>query len=122
VSSINIKFYQEMKSLKLFAVTLMITATTVAFAQDKTETFKVSGVCSMCKKKIENAAKGPGVKSFTWNEETKLAKVTYNTKMVSIADLQKKIAAAGYDTEKFKAADKAFKNLPECCQYDRAEK
>ncbi|WP_207420942.1 heavy-metal-associated domain-containing protein [Desertivirga brevis] len=109
-----------MKSITLFLVAFLTTIFTSGYAQLKTETFKVSGVCSMCKKKIETASKMAGVKSLVWNEETKMAKVAYDNKITSLESIQKNIAAAGYDTEKFKAENKVFKNLPECCQYERS--
>ena len=31
--------------------------------------------------------------------------------------IQKAIAQAGHDTEKFKAPDNVYKELPECCLY-----
>lgn len=111
-----------MNSFKLFFVAFLTTICISGYAQVKTETFKVSGVCSMCKKKIEIASKKAGVKSIVWDEETKMAKVDYDSKITSLDTIQKNIAAAGYDTEKFKANDKVFKNLPECCQYERSHK
>jgi len=73
----------------------------------------------MCKKKIEKAAYIPGVKTFEWNEDSKIAKITYNSKLISVDAVQKKIASIGYDTEKFKADDKSFAKLPGCCKYER---
>ncbi|WP_207533457.1 heavy-metal-associated domain-containing protein [Desertivirga arenae] len=108
-----------MKSLRFFIVASFATLSTPVFSQVKTETFKVAGVCSMCKKKIESAAKVGGLQSIIWDEETKLAKVSYDSRLISLDSIQKKIAGAGYDTEKFKAEDKVFKNLPECCRYER---
>jgi hypothetical protein len=29
------------------------------------------------------------------------------------------VAAAGYDTEDYKASDSAYQKLDECCQYER---
>ena len=106
-----------MKSLFL-AINLLITAT--SFAQTiKTETFKVDGNCGQCKKHIETAAKLPGVTSAVWNKSTKIFTVMYKPTKVSVDSIQSKIAAAGYDTPKFRANDAAYKALDECCQYDR---
>jgi len=60
-----------MKTLQKFAfLALFITAGTLAIAQTKTESFKVSGNCGMCKSKIEKAAVAAGAKTATWNIET----------------------------------------------------
>ena len=110
-----------MKTFKLFSLIvscLIITSTT--FAQnEKTETFKVSGECGMCKKKIEKAAKEAGATFASWSPETKILKVTYNVNGSSTAAIQHSIANKGYDTPDYKATDAAYKSLDECCQYER---
>jgi copper chaperone CopZ len=86
----------------------------------KTITFKVTGNCSMCKKTIESSLKGkPGISSATWDKDTKMMKVTYDPGKTTEEVIHQKIADAGYDTEKKKASEKAYKSLPGCCQYDR---
>lgn len=85
----------------------------------KTETIKVSGNCDMCKARIEKAAKVDGVSNAEWNTKTKMLSLEYDSAKVKSDDIQKKIAATGHDTEKFKADDKAYAKLPGCCQYDR---
>ena len=95
--------------------------TTGAFAQSKTETFKVSGNCGMCKSKIEKAAKEAGAQSASWNEDTKDLTVTYKTSSTNTAKIQKKIASVGYDNAGAKASDESYKKLHGCCQYDRTE-
>lgn len=83
-----------------------------------TESFKVSGVCSMCKKRIETAAYGiSGLKKATWNAQKQALEVTYNAKKATNDAIQKRVASAGHDTEKVKAADKAYGTLPDCCKY-----
>lgn len=100
-----------------FAMTCMTVS-----AQDKTETFKVSGNCGMCKRKIEKAATTDGVSAAVWNKDTKMITVTYDAAKISNAKIQQNIAAVGYDTEKFKADDKVYDKLPGCCKYDRDSK
>jgi copper chaperone CopZ len=85
----------------------------------KTETIKVSGNCEMCKTRIEKAAKIDGVSKAEWNKDTKILTLVYNPSVVTSDAVQKSIAAKGYDTEKFKATETAYKSLPSCCQYDR---
>ena len=83
----------------------------------KTESFKVEGKCGMCKSRIEKAAKIEGVTKAEWDADKQLLTITYMPDMVKIDDLQKKIAAVGHDTEKFKADDKVYDKLPGCCKY-----
>lgn len=88
-------------------------------AKTKVETIKVWGECGMCQASIEKAAKVEGVTNAVWNKETNILSLVYNPSVISSDDIQKKIAAVGYDTEKFKANDKAYAKLPGCCKYNR---
>ena len=81
--------------------------------------FKVWGNCGMCEDKIEGSLKANGVKDADWNSETKMIKVSYDSTLISLDSLHKRIAVIGYDTEKYKSRDSTYSNLHECCQYDR---
>lgn len=83
----------------------------------KTVTFKVSGNCGMCESRIEKAAKIDGVNKADWNSKTKVLTLVYKPSKVKSDDIQKKIAAVGHDTPKFKATDKVYNSLPGCCKY-----
>ena len=85
----------------------------------KTETMKVWGNCGSCKSRIEKAAKIDGVTKALWDAKTQILTLTYDPAKVKIEDVQKKISAAGHDTEMFKADDKAYGALPGCCKYQR---
>ncbi len=79
---------------------------------------KVSGDCDMCKDRIEKAAKSiAGVKVAKWNATKKLLHLEYNPAKTNTDAVQKAIAAVGHDTEKYKASDKVYNELPECCLY-----
>jgi len=106
-----------MKSLILSVVFISIAS--FGFAQGKTETLKVSGECGTCKKKIETAAKKAGATYASWNVDSKELTVKYNSTSTNSAKIQKTIADAGYDTQDFKASDKAYNSLDGCCQYER---
>ena len=110
-----------MKTTKIFGVALSILFSTAVLAQEKSTSIKVSGNCSMCKRKIENAAKTAGATSINWDSNKQAALVTFDPVKVSIDTIQKQIAGVGYDTEKFKADDKAYGSLPGCCQYERVK-
>jgi len=118
-----------MKSI-MFIITAIIavTSSVFTFAQThdhsqmlsaKTETFKVWGNCDMCKARIEKAAKIDGVSKAEWNKDTKILTFSYNPSVISIDNIQKRIAAVGHDTEKYKADIKAYNSLPGCCKYER---
>ncbi|MDB5196154.1 MAG: hypothetical protein JWP88_524 [Flaviaesturariibacter sp.] len=110
-----------MKTLRISLLsTLFIFFAQLSFAQSKSETFKVAGECGMCKKKIEGAAKSAGASYASWNEDSKVLTVKYNSTSSNAAKIQKSIAAKGYDTPAFKASEKAYKRLDACCKYDRA--
>ncbi len=85
----------------------------------KKDTIKVWGNCGMCKSKIEKAAKAAGATFASWNEDSKLLKVSYNPAKSSSEKIQQSIARTGYDTQDFLADAKAYKKLDACCQYDR---
>jgi len=110
-----------MKTFKLFSiiVTCLLITSAVFGQKEKTESFKVSGECNMCKKKIEKAAKEAGATFASWSPTTKVLKVTYNVSASSTAAIQQTIANNGYDTPGYKAPDDAYKALDECCQYER---
>ncbi|QLH30009.1 MAG: heavy metal translocating P-type ATPase [Candidatus Parvibacillus calidus] len=89
-------------------------------ASHETTTFKVGGECGMCKQRIESNVRAiKGVKSASWNKETKVLTVTYNPMKIDIMDVHKKIASVGRDTELVKADDAVYDKLPNCCHYDR---
>jgi periplasmic mercuric ion binding protein len=111
-----------MKIFKIFSIVAVLLAiTSTSFAQTKSETFKVSGNCGMCKSTIEKAAKAAGATSAIWDEETKDLTVKYNSSSTNAAKIQKKIAAVGYDNVGFKATTEAYRKLHSCCQYERDE-
>jgi periplasmic mercuric ion binding protein len=112
-----------MKTQKIFVTLFCILFCSVATFAQKTETkkesIKVWGNCDMCKKNIESAAKNAGAISASWNTESKILSLAYNSGKSSGEKIQKAIAAAGYDTRDFTASDDAYNKLHFCCQYDR---
>ena len=88
--------------------------------QADSATFKVSGKCNMCKRRIEKAANElEGVSSANWEVESKEFTAQYDASKVSEKEIQEKIASVGHDTEKVKATDAAYNSLPGCCKYER---
>jgi periplasmic mercuric ion binding protein len=124
IITLNIFVMKTIKFIGAAILAAMISLNTFAQKQDnsksiatKTETIKISGNCDLCESKIEKAAKLEGVSKADWNQETKVLTLVYDPSKVKSDDVQKKIAAAGYDTEKYKADDKAYNTLPGCCKY-----
>ena len=122
-----------MKLFKIFMVAILAIVTSLsAHAQSdkaernnhtKTETVKVYGECGMCKKRIEKSAFSvSGVQSANWNEDTKLLTIKHDLFSKNTADnVQKQVALAGHDTEKYTAEDAAYQQLPDCCHYQRKQ-
>lgn len=107
-----------MSILSLVAVLILSNAFISSDKPVVTETLKVSGVCGMCKKRIETAAYGvKGVESAKWVAKDQLLTLTFDNSKTSKEAIAKRIAAAGHDVELAKAADKAYEKLPNCCKY-----
>jgi len=111
-----------MKTIKIFLIiAVCFAAVTTGYSQKtKTESFKVSGECGSCKKKIESSARAAGATYAFWDQHSKLLKVSYNAG-TDVSAIQKNIADAGYDTPKFRASDEAYNSLDKCCQYQRED-
>jgi mercuric ion binding protein len=121
-----------MKTIKLLLAVIAFVSFQNANAQSdksqrtigiKTRSIKVSGMCSMDKRRIETAANSvEGVKSAGWNEYTQVLTLSYSVFQKDAADIaQKKLAAVGNDTEKYRADDIAYQKLPDCCHYSRKQ-
>jgi periplasmic mercuric ion binding protein len=109
-----------MKSLRIIsAITICMAIAQLSFAQEKTETFKVSGNCGMCKSKIEKSAKAAGASFAAWDIDSKLLTVKYSSSSTNTAKIQKEIATVGYDNAGMKASSKAYYKLHGCCKYER---
>ncbi len=84
--------------------------------QTKHAEFHVSGLCGMCKDRIESAAMSvEGVISAEWDKETSMIHLTFRNTILS--DVHKAIAAVGHDTELEIAPDDVYNDLPGCCLY-----
>lgn len=106
------------------AITLLLsfTVSNAQIENAKTETVKIFGNCGMCETTIEKAGSLKKIANVDWNKDTKMATLTYDAKKTNQDEILKRIALAGYDSEKFLAPDAAYSKLPGCCQYDREAK
>jgi len=120
-----------MKTIKAFvALAFAIGIASFAKAQNynskldgpftKTMTVKVSGVCEMCKHRIESAVKTlSGIWSADWNVNAQILSVTYDRTKLNPNKVRKAVAAVGHDAGGQKASDIVYATLPDCCHYTR---
>ena len=110
------------KNIMLATFILLSIAVNAQIKNAKTETVKIYGNCGMCETKIENAGNIKKVAKVDWDQDTKMATLTYDTTKTNADEILKRIALAGYDSDKFLAPDDVYDNLHGCCQYDRVAK
>lgn len=105
--------------MKNLIVALIVLLGLQASAQTKTEktSFKVFGNCSQCKERIESALDQKGIKMAEWNIKTKELTVVFNPQKITLEQIHELVAKAGHDTEKNKAPDSVYVDLPDCCLY-----
>jgi hypothetical protein len=107
----------------IFLTALIAAFSAISFAGDeiKEEKIKVFGNCGQCKTRIEKTLKIPEVKFAKWDKKSKILTVAYKSNAITSDSLQKLIASVGHDTEKFKAPDEVYNELPGCCLYRSGE-
>ncbi|MDX2444656.1 MAG: cation transporter [Bacteroidales bacterium] len=112
-----------MKTKLVSLMALIVFSMTSVMAQtEKKEEFKVYGNCGMCEDRIEKAAKlVDGVSSVAWDKETKMVEVSFDESKTNVDKIQKAIAKVGHDTDKHKAKEDVYNDLPGCCKYDRVK-
>lgn len=88
--------------------------------QSKTDTvvtLKVSGVCGMCKSRIEDKSQGTGLIRANWSVSDHLLTLEYDTKKYDLNAAIDRILASGHDVDSLVADQKAYEQLPACCHY-----
>jgi hypothetical protein len=100
--------------IALFLVTFLSVAQEAKTTQ---ATFTAYGNCGQCKARIEKALQIKEVKLAKWSRKDKLVTVVYNASAITLDSLQHRVALVGHDTEKFKAANAVYNELPPCCLY-----
>ena len=109
------------KLTTLIIITFLIISTQHVLAQNanKTETIviKVSTQCEQCKARLEKAmAYEKGITSSNLNIDKAELTVTYKPTKTSPEKIRLAISEVGYDADDVKANEKAYNNLPTCCQ------
>ena len=110
------------KNIMVATFVLLSTTINAQIKNSKTETVKIYGSCGMCETKIEKAGTIKKVATVDWNQETQMATLTYDATKTNQDEILKRIALAGYDSDKFLAPDDVYNNLHGCCQYERVAK
>ncbi|MBA4240697.1 MAG: hypothetical protein C0448_08220 [Sphingobacteriaceae bacterium] len=108
-----------MKTLNILILAIIFSLKIQAQSTVTSTTISVKGNCGECKDRIENAADIKGVKNAVWNEDTKILAVTYDSKKVTLVQIEEAIAKAGHTTANKTADPKSYKNLPDCCKYEQ---
>ena len=107
-----------MKTVIAVGVLLLFTLPAAAQKSAVVDTsLAVSGNCGHCKSRIEKAVKISGVKHARWDRKSKTLRVAFLSPPLSADSLQRIIAAAGHDTEQYRAPDSVYSELPGCCLY-----
>jgi hypothetical protein len=111
--------------MKFYGLILLFLLALPVLAQESTVVeakFKAFGNCTVCKSRIEKALKIKEVKFAKWDKTTKQVTLAYLPSAISIDSLQHRVAAVGHDTEKYRAPDNVYSELPGCCLYRDAGK
>ncbi len=80
----------------------------------------VAGNCAMCEARITKAAGSvKGVSDVSWDKDTKIMNVSFDSGLTSLEEIEKAVAVAGHDTKNHQAHTDDYGNLPACCKYER---
>lgn len=107
---------------QLLLSTLLVAATLAGRAQDRSTDLtnldvRTSSVCDMCEKTIEEGlVYEKGVKSADLDLATNVVHVSYDPKKTSPERIRTAITKLGYYADDQPADEKAYRNLPACCQ------
>ncbi|MCO5285035.1 MAG: copper chaperone [Chitinophagaceae bacterium] len=107
------------KKVTTLAIALFAISSIKAQSTEITDSVLVNGNCGMCKSAIEKSAKEAGASYASWDKKTKVLNLKFDPATTSQEQIEKKVAARGYDTQNFKATDEAYEKLSACCHYDR---
>lgn len=116
-----------MRFIKIFILPFIVLAS-MSFVQLNeqedgkwvTEELNVYGNCGQCEARIENAALIKGVRMAEWDKYKQKLTIVYRPDKISSDEVLKAVAAVGHDSDKFKAPEKVYSELPKCCAYREA--
>lgn len=111
------KFFTSIITFSLFSTFVFAGDITEARLTDGQAKFKALGNCGMCQKRIEKSLKIKEVSAASWDKKSNMLTVKSDDSAITLDSLQQRVAAVGHDTEKFKAPDSVYDELPGCCLY-----
>jgi copper chaperone CopZ len=111
-----------MKNIIVLALCMLSFSAFAQKTKNTTANFWVAGACGMCETTIETAGNVKKVAKVDWDKDTKIAIITYDSMKTNQDEILKRIALAGYDSDKFLAPDDVYSKLHGCCQYERVTK
>ncbi|WP_430613274.1 DUF3347 domain-containing protein [Flavobacterium sp. JP2137] len=113
-----------MKKLHFIVLALWVCTQAVAaqssIKNQKTASFSIDGKGALSKENIEKAAFTKGVSQITWDIDTQLEQLSYDTLKTNPSEILKKIALAGYDNEAYLAPLSRYEQLSTESQYVRS--
>ena len=80
-------------------------------------TFTAKGCCPSCETSILESLLIDEVKSAQWDQQNEKITLRFYANKISVDQLQRTVAMAGYDTDLFMAPDSIYLALPKCCHY-----
>ncbi|QNJ97076.1 heavy-metal-associated domain-containing protein [Constantimarinum furrinae] len=87
-----------------------------------TKSTVVAGKCGMCEARILKSAKTVnGVSTASWDKDTQMLEVTFDSNVANLETIEKAIAKVGHDTKSHKASKDTYESLPACCLYERLD-
>lgn len=104
-------------SICVLALATLVAPSSSAQSKNAKATIKVYGNCGMCKNRIETALDTKGIKQALWDAKTKELQVVYVPSKITEKEIHEIVAAVGHDTDKVKANDEVYAELPFCCLY-----
>jgi copper chaperone CopZ len=108
--------------IKFTVLALLLFSSSEVKAQKTVETsFQVSGICEMCKARIEKAVDVKGVKSADYDLDTHTLTLAYSSKIISESDIHQLLNEVGHDTEKSTCSEEQYDRVHGCCKYREHE-
>lgn len=102
---------------RLIVLSAMLFISTLAFSQSKKAKIMTTAQCEMCKMTIEKAVNQlEGIETAELDITSKKLKVKFDESKLSLDRIRQAVAAVGYQADDVLAKEKAYKDLPQCCQ------
>jgi|TARA_Y100000385_G_C13043906_1_gene616570 periplasmic mercuric ion binding protein len=108
--------------IALIAISTLISCSSIKNGEvsKEIETFGVQGNCGMCKATIEKSLQDvPGIYWSEWDIDSQEVTVKFDSKKISLDNIQSRIAKVGYDNNSHRANEEVYNSLPACCKYER---